>query len=311
MRLPGVVRRMPEPRRRMASRFQKLKRPPAKFGRSTMESKPGAAIARIGVAGSVEGGSAVPDPILIVRDLSGGHLRVDGDAASGDGIESVLTDGLVEGVREIEPVDVAAAEPAEIADANAVEDGAGAGILVDDIADRRRADQESVVVIAEAGIIFVPGGDELQGVAGKKEILQVNVAQKDLLVTTVEGVEAAVGIFLEEVEIGDVVFDAIAVEVTEDAQGRFFVDKKKAAEVGVELLNAGARGDEIVIGTEVVELHFDESFLQAEVIVEAVRAAAGIGTDDAELADFQIVEAELRSDANAPVDGFEGSVAVK
>ncbi len=131
------------------------------------------------------------------------------------------------------------------------------------------------------------------------------------MVTTVEGVEAAVGIFLEEVEIGDVVFDAIAVEVTEDAQGRFFVDKKKAAEVGVELLNAGARGDEIVIGTEVVELHFDESFLQAEVIVEAVRAAAGIGTDDAELADFQIVEAELRSDANAPVDGFEGSVAVK
>jgi hypothetical protein len=45
--------------------------------------------------------------------------------------------------------------------------------------------------------------------------------------------------------------------------------------------------------------------------VEAVGAAAGIGTDEAEFADFQIVEAELRSDADAPVDGFEGSVAVK
>jgi hypothetical protein len=35
--------------------------------------------------------------------------------------------------------------------------------------------------------------------------------------------------------------------------------------------------------------------------VEAVGAAAGIGTDEAELAHFQIVEAELRSDADAPV----------
>src|SRR5437016_429869 len=112
-------------------------------------------------------------------------------------------------------------------------------------------------------------------------------------------------------EIGDVVFDAIAMEVAKDAQGRIFVDKKKAAEVGVELLDAGARGDKIVVETEVVELHFDEGFLQAEMIVEAVGAAAGIGADQAELAHSQIVEAKLRSDANAPVDGLEGSVAVK
>src|SRR6266478_705517 len=80
----------------------------------------GTAISRMGVAGSVEGGDAVADPILIVGDLSGGHLRVDGDAAPGDGIESVLTDGLIEGVREIEALDVPAAEPAEIAHADAV-----------------------------------------------------------------------------------------------------------------------------------------------------------------------------------------------
>src|SRR6266852_2695684 len=40
IRLPGVVRRTPEPRNRMPSRFQKLKSPRAKFGRSTMESNP-------------------------------------------------------------------------------------------------------------------------------------------------------------------------------------------------------------------------------------------------------------------------------
>jgi hypothetical protein len=113
------------------------------------------------------------------------------------------------------------------------------------------------------------------------------------------------------VKIGDVVFDAIAVKVAEDAQGRFFVDKKKAAEVRVELLDAGARGNEIVAGAEVVELHFDEGFLEAKMIVEAVGAAAGIRADEAELADFQIAEAELRSDANTPVHGLEGSVAMK
>src|SRR6266446_397949 len=260
----------------------------------------GAAIARIGVAGSVEGGDAIADPILIVRDLSGGHLRVDGDAASSDGIKSVLTDGLVESVREIEPVDVAAAEPAEIADANAVEDGASPRILVDDIADGRGANEAAIVVIVKAGIVFVPGGDEFRGVTGKKEVLQVNAAEKDLLVAAVESVESAVGVFFNEVKIGEVVFDAIAVEVAEDAQGRFFVDKKKAAEVRVELLDASARGYEVVVGTEVMELHFDEGFLEADVMVEAVGAAAGIRADEAELADPQIVEAELRGDSNAP-----------
>jgi hypothetical protein len=92
-------------------------------------------------------------------------------------------------------------------------------------------------------------------------------------VAAVEGVESAVGVFFEEMKIGDVVFDAIAVEVAEDAQGRLFIDKKKTAEVGVELLDAGARGDEIVVGAEVVDLYFDEGFLEADVIVEAVGAA--------------------------------------
>ena len=208
-------------------------------------------------------------------------------------------------------MDVAAAEPAEIADANAVGDGAGAGILVDDITDGRGANEEAVVVVMKAGIVFVPGGHEFRGVAREKEILQVNAAEKDLLVAAVEGVESAVGVFFNEVKIGEVVFDAIAVEVAEDAQGRLFVDKKKAAEVGIELLDTGARGDEVVVGTEVVELHLDEGFLEAEMIVEAVRTAAGIRADEAELADFQIVEAELRSDSNAPVHGLEGSIAMK
>src|SRR6202521_6422663 len=96
-------------------------------------------------------------------------------------------------------------------------------------------------------------------------------------------VVSAVGVFFEEVKIGDVVFDTVAVKVGEDAQGRLLVDKKKAAEVDIELLDAGARGDEIVVGTEVAELHFDEGFLEAGMSVEAVGAAAVIWADEAEL----------------------------
>jgi len=101
------------------------------------------------------------------------------------------------------------------------------------------------------------------------------------------------------------------VKVAEDSQGRLLVNKKKAPEVGVELLDARARGNEIVIGAEVMELHFREGFLKAEMIVKPVGAAPGVGPNDAELADFQVIKTELRSDANAPVDRFESRVTVK
>src|SRR6266436_31788 len=131
----------------------------------------GASVARIRVAGSVESGNAVTDPVFVVRNFGGGHLRVDRDTAAGNGIERVLADGLVESVREIEPVDVSAAKPPEIADANGMEDRPTAWILVDDIADGRGTNEKTVVVIVQAGIVFVPRCDELRGVAGKKEIL--------------------------------------------------------------------------------------------------------------------------------------------
>src|SRR4029077_1343796 len=99
------------------------------------------------------------------------------------------------------------------------------GILVDDISDGRGANQKTVVVIVEARIIFVPRADEFHGVTGEKEILQINVAQKDLLVAPVKSVEAAVGVFLQEMEIGDVVFDAVALQVSEDAHRWLFVNE--------------------------------------------------------------------------------------
>ena len=114
-----------------------------------MESKPRArAVTRVGVAGSVESGNAIANPVAIVREFDRGHLRVDGDGPAGDGIEGIFPEGLIEGVGEIDAADVAAAQPAKISDANSVQDRADA--LIDDVADGRGADQETVVVVVQS-----------------------------------------------------------------------------------------------------------------------------------------------------------------
>src|SRR5437870_4873029 len=245
-----------------------------------------APIARIGVAGSVKGRDSIAHPIFVVREFPGSHLRVDRDAPSGSRIERVFAQRLIESVREIQAPNVAAAEPAEIPNANAVKNRTRAGILVDDVADGRGPDEEAVVVVMQAGVVLIPRGDKFRGVAGEEEILQIDVAQNDLLMAAVKRIEATVGVLFDEVEVRQIVLDAIAVEIAKNAQSRLLVNKKEAAKICVELLDAGARGDEIVVGTEVVELHFDERFLKADVIVETVGAAADIGAHNAELADL-------------------------
>ncbi len=167
---------------------------------------------------------------------------------------------------------MAAAEPAEIADTNAVKDRANAGILVDDVADGRRTDEEAIVVVVKAAVVFVIGDEEFGGVAREKEILQISVGNGDLLAAALECVEAAVGVFFEEIEIGDVVFDFVVVKIAEDADAGLLVLKKEATEVGVEFLNAGANGNEIVVRTQIMNLVFDEGLLKANVRVEAIGA---------------------------------------
>jgi hypothetical protein len=162
-----------------------------------------------------------------------------------------------------------------------------------------------------AAVVFIKGEDEFGGVAEKKEILQIEVREGDLLVAKREGVERAVGVFLEEIEIGSVVFEAIGAEIAEEAEAWLLVDEEEAAKIGVELLDAGTNGDEIVVGAEVSDFVFGEELLEAEVGVEAVGAGADVGADNAEFADVEIVEADFGGDADAPVDGFEAGVAVE
>src|SRR5262249_27461197 len=100
-------------------------------------------------------------------------------------------------------------------------------------------------------------------------------------------------------------------QVAEETHAGLFIDEEKTTEVGVELLNTGADGDEIVVGAEVGEFVFTEELLKTEVSVEAIGAIANVGADDAEVADLEVVEADFGSEANAPVNRLEAGVAME
>src|SRR5690348_9616636 len=127
----------------------------------------------------------------------------------------------------------------------------------------------------------------------------------------IKSIQFAVGVFLEKLKIRHVVLDAIAVQIAENAQSGLFVDKQEASKVSVELLNPRPRRNEVIVGAEILQLYFDESFLQAEMIVEAVRPAAHIGSHDPEFSNFQVIQTEFGRDANAPVHRLERCIAVK
>src|SRR6266436_1119624 len=60
-----------------------------------------------------------------------------------------------------------------------------------------------------------------------------------------------------------------------------------------------------------MKLHFDESFLEADMIVEAVCAVANIRADNAKLTNIEVVKTKLRRDPNAPIDWLERRIAVE
>src|SRR5580692_6233176 len=143
-----------------------------------------APIARIRVAGSIKSRGAIPNPVMIVGDLDGRHLRIHRDAPPGDRIERILADGLIKRVRQIDAPNVPAAQPAEIANANTVRQRTAAWTLIDHVAHWRWPHKKTVIVVVHARIILVPSSDEFRGVTWEEKVLQIDVRQHNLLVTT-------------------------------------------------------------------------------------------------------------------------------
>src|SRR5687768_13453628 len=93
---------------------------------------------------------------------------------------------------------------------------------------------------------------ELLRVAGTEEVLPVEIGHGHaLFAPLVKDVQAAVRVFLEAVEDGQVVLVAIGRPVAEQAEAEVGVGEDEAAEIAGERLDAGAEGNEIVVRPEV------------------------------------------------------------
>ena len=160
-------------------------------------------------------------------------------------------------------------------------------------------------------VVLVGKKTEFRGVALRKEVLNVNVSNLYLLLARLEGVETAVGVLLQHVEVGQVVVDAVRTQVPEDSHSRLFIREDEAAKVAVELLNAGSDRHEVKVRTKIVEFQFEEPFLQAHMRVEPVGACFDVDVDYAAFLGLEEVQIDRWGETEPEINRLEGSVAAK
>src|SRR3954464_5095029 len=156
-------------------------------------------IVGVAVARCDEGRALDADPVLVERHFERAHLRVDVDALRRDRIVRLVPEGLIKRVAHVEPAEMAVARHPQVVTVDFV----GA-----DDADRRRPHQESVRVVVQFAVVAIGVKAERLRVSGRQEILDVDVPDVDLRAAAMRLVEAAVGIFFEQVERGRVELDA-------------------------------------------------------------------------------------------------------
>ena len=124
------------------------------------------------------------------------------------------------------------------------------------IADQRWPDQKAVAIEFNRAPIVVVVKTSLDRVALADEILAKDVGDVNILMTSVEPVQAAICVLLEHREVRGVELHAIVVQRAKHARAEIVVGKDESAKIGNERLNSGAYRNEIVVGVDVSEFHF-------------------------------------------------------
>ena len=101
-------------------------------------------------------------------------------------------------------------------------------------------------------VVVAPVETELRGISLEAGVLNIEVRHADLPISALEGVQTAVSVFFQQVEEGGVVLEAVGAQVAKDTNAILFIGKDEAAEVGGELLDSGADGDEIIVRAKVL-----------------------------------------------------------
>src|SRR6516165_994323 len=123
----------------------------------------------------------------------------------------------------------------------------GANLVRQRKADWRWTHQEAVLIDEERRLIVIVERAEIQRVASGQEIAPVQVGRIDLLATRPPAVQAAVGVLLQHVEVGQVVLKDVVVERAEQARAGLLIAKDEPAKIAGEALNADAQAGEIVV----------------------------------------------------------------
>src|SRR5712691_11630387 len=109
--------------------------------------------------------------------------------------------------------------------------------MIDDGANRRRAGDESVLIVMSAVVVEVADKRELAGVTFPNQVLPKNVGDIDLLLARIELVQVRVSIFLAHVEGREVVLPAVVIVVTKNPETKIGVIENKSAEIAHERLH--------------------------------------------------------------------------
>ena len=254
------------------------------------------------IARGIKERSFEANPVAVDGEFERGHLGVDILRCSRDRVHAVSANSPVEGIRDVDPSDMPLPCHPEVIGFDAV-------WLVD--ADGIGTSQEVVLVEVEGGLVVVVVKAQFCRVAWEDEVLAIVVGDEDVLMSVVEGVEKAVGVFLDVVEEDQVELISVGEPGPEETNAAVGVAEDEAAEVAVEVLVSCPDGHEVVVGAEVCQFVFEEVFLEGDVIVDASRPFADIGVYDGQFIGIEIVEVEDGSEAKLPVGGFEGGVAVE
>ena len=218
-------------------------------------------------------------------------------------------------MRQVDRPDVPVAADPEIV--NVERFGLEAAALLAHGAHVLGADEEAVGVVLDARVIEVAVVAQLDRVTQetvaqfRQEVLHVDVANEDLLPPVGVAVEPAVGVLLELVEPREVGLDPVREVVALQPHTEVVVGIKKPAEIAREVLDPGDEREEVVVRAHVGEVILNETFLQPDVTVHAVRALARVNVDDVALERVEVVDLRDGRQADRPILGLERRVSLE
>lgn len=253
------------------------------------------------ISGGPESGGAEANPVSINREFDGAHVGADISGLSLNGVETIATSDVIEGVTDVDFVNMAIAGESEVISIDFVRAKDADGI---------RPDKKVIAIEFNAWLVVVVVKAELCGVTRKDEVLSEVVEDDGILVAVIKGVQQAVCVFFGLVKPNHIELISVGQSCAKESDSAVGVCKDKTSKVAHERLRAGSDGEEVVIRTEVGKFRFDEPFFECGMVFPSCGSVANVRINNSKFIDIEVIQVEHRSESNLPVEWFETSIAM-